>query len=64
MTSEQMTFLDNGVFHMNFAEDALLLQACGQFYAKRVDKLWTEMLEFHTRLVKHGDHAAKHCTNR
>lgn len=49
---------------MNFAEDALLLQSCGQYYAKRVDKLWDELLQFHTRMVKYDETTAKNCTDR
>lgn len=63
LTREQATFLDNGIFQMNFAEDALLLQSCGQYYAKRVDKLWDELLQFHTHLVT-DEGTTKKCTDR
>lgn len=59
LVNEQTTFLDNGIFHMNFAEDALLLQSCGQLYAKRVDKLWDDLLNFHTRMVKYDEPCVK-----
>ncbi|ENN75514.1 hypothetical protein YQE_07935, partial [Dendroctonus ponderosae] len=48
---------------MSFAEDALLLQSCGQLYAKRVDKLWDELLQFHTRMVSYDGSTAKYCTD-
>ncbi|XP_066150662.1 uncharacterized protein [Euwallacea fornicatus] len=63
LTKEQSTFLANGIFQMNFNEDALLLQCCGQYYSKMVDKLWEELLQFHTRMVKYDQRAAKYCTD-
>ncbi|XP_066248417.1 uncharacterized protein [Euwallacea similis] len=63
LTKEQSTFLANGILQMNFNEDALLLQCCGQYYSKMVDKLWEEMLQFHTRMVKYDQRAAKYCTD-
>ncbi|CAH1131279.1 unnamed protein product [Ceutorhynchus assimilis] len=53
LTNEQTSYLEVGIFHMNFTEDALLIQCCGQLYGKRVDKLWEELLQFHTRMVKY-----------
>ena len=64
MSCEQSTYLENGIFYMNFAEDALLLQSCGQFYAKRVDKLRDELLQFHTRMIKYDEKTAKNSSDK
>ncbi|XP_048522905.1 uncharacterized protein LOC109546262 isoform X3 [Dendroctonus ponderosae] len=63
LNNDQSTYLEHGIFHMSFAEDALLLQSCGQLYAKRVDKLWDELLQFHTRMVSYDGSTAKYCTD-
>ncbi|XP_050297016.1 uncharacterized protein LOC126736620 isoform X2 [Anthonomus grandis grandis] len=65
ITRKETPFLDNGVLErLNFAEDALVIQACGQYYGKCVDKLWDELLQLHTRMVKYDEVTAKNCTDR
>ncbi|KAL1506492.1 hypothetical protein ABEB36_005848 [Hypothenemus hampei] len=63
ITLQQTMCLENGVLNVNFAEDALLLQICGQYYAKRVDMLWNELLQFQTRMVTYDNERAKQCTD-
>ncbi|XP_076251033.1 uncharacterized protein LOC143190551 isoform X3 [Rhynchophorus ferrugineus] len=55
LSNQQTTYLDNGIFQINFAEDALLLQSCGWLYGKMVDKLWEYLLDFHKRMVTYDE---------
>ncbi|KAJ8919024.1 hypothetical protein NQ315_016929 [Exocentrus adspersus] len=50
---EQEKYLANGIFRINFAESALFLQSCAELYGKKIDVLWNDLLEFHTRLIKY-----------
>ncbi|XP_018571748.1 uncharacterized protein LOC108911323 [Anoplophora glabripennis] len=51
--SEQEKYLANGIFKINFAESALFLQSCAELYGKKIDLLFKELLEFHTRLIRY-----------
>ncbi|XP_056643998.1 uncharacterized protein LOC130449905 isoform X1 [Diorhabda sublineata] len=51
--TRQQAYLNNGIFNINFAEAAIFLQSCTELYGKKVDMLWDELLEFHTRLIEY-----------
>nr|XP_023023262.1 uncharacterized protein LOC111511484 [Leptinotarsa decemlineata] len=51
--NHQKKFMNNGIFTINFAEAALFLQSCAELYGKKVDLLWDQLLEFHTRLIEY-----------
>ncbi|CAH1173719.1 unnamed protein product [Phaedon cochleariae] len=51
--SKQQVYLKNGIFNINFAEAALFLQSCADLYGKKIDLLWDQLLEFHTRLIEY-----------
>ena len=44
-------YLENGIFNMNFAEAALLLQSSADVYSKKVDLLWDIIFEYQKRLL-------------
>ncbi|XP_044756781.1 uncharacterized protein LOC123315230 isoform X2 [Coccinella septempunctata] len=44
-------FLRNGIFRINFAESALLLQSSASIYSRKVDLLWDMINECQKRLV-------------
>uniref|UniRef100_A0A6P7FK14 Uncharacterized protein LOC114330236 n=1 Tax=Diabrotica virgifera virgifera TaxID=50390 RepID=A0A6P7FK14_DIAVI len=51
--SRQKAYLINGIFNINFAEAALFLQGCAELYSKKIDLLWDQFLELHTRLIQY-----------
>lgn len=48
---ESDTYLDNGIFNINFAEVALFLQSCAQVYGKKVDMLWERVFEYQHEMI-------------
>ncbi|KAJ3666696.1 hypothetical protein Zmor_002130 [Zophobas morio] len=44
-------YLENGIFNMNFAEAALLLQSSADVYSKKVDLLWDIIFDYQKRLL-------------
>ncbi|XP_060524777.1 uncharacterized protein LOC132701109 isoform X2 [Cylas formicarius] len=64
LNKRQNMYLENGIFKTNFAEDALLLQHCALYYGKRVDKLWNDLLQLHTRLLQYDQNRNKKTAKR
>ncbi|KAJ8951200.1 hypothetical protein NQ314_007701 [Rhamnusium bicolor] len=50
---DQEKYLINGIFKTNFTEAALFIQSSTELYGKKIDVLWDQLLEFHTRLIKY-----------
>ncbi|KAJ8956959.1 hypothetical protein NQ317_008520, partial [Molorchus minor] len=48
---EQEKYLVNGIFKINFSEAALFMQSSAELYGKKIDLLWDQLLEYHTRLI-------------
>ncbi|XP_072393138.1 uncharacterized protein [Diabrotica undecimpunctata] len=58
--TRQKAYLINGIFNINFAEAALFIQSCSELYSKKIDLLWDQFLELHTRLIQYDcDHQKK-----
>ncbi|CAG9833389.1 unnamed protein product [Diabrotica balteata] len=58
--TRQKAYLINGIFNINFAEAALFIQSCAELYSKKIDLLWDQFLELHTRLIQYDcDHQKK-----
>ncbi|XP_044258372.1 uncharacterized protein LOC123007251 [Tribolium madens] len=57
--SESDNYLENGIFNINFAEAALLLQSTSDLYSKKVELLWNIIFDYQKRMISHQDNADK-----
>ncbi|EEZ98859.1 hypothetical protein TcasGA2_TC004469 [Tribolium castaneum] len=57
--NESDSYLENGIFNINFAEAALLLQSTTDLYGKKVEMLWNIIFDYQKRMISHEKNADK-----